>query len=109
MRLLDLDPVWLLDEAGKRVGFTFRSPTNQRCRQSCFPAPVPGHRAQWDLFEKHHGDEEVQGCNPIGSWQIAGGIDAADFATVSVTPSLDGSAGGNWHGFITNGQIVGGI
>ena len=37
------------------------------------------------------------------------GIDVATFETMTVTPSLDGSAAGNWHGFITNGEIVGGI
>ena len=107
MRLLDLAPVWLL-RGGKRVGFTFISPTDSRWRQSCFPDP-PGRRQQWELFEQHHGDDGVQGCNPAQHWTIIGGIDAADFATISVTPSLDGSAGGLWHGFITNGQIMGGL
>jgi hypothetical protein len=42
-------------------------------------------------------------------WQIAGGIENASFQTMTLTPSLDGSPAGNWHGFITNGHIVGGI
>jgi hypothetical protein len=99
MRLLDLDPKWLIQD-GKRVGFTFVSPTNNKWRQSCFPHPPP-RQVQWDLF----GDDDVQGCNPDATWVIAGGIDAADFETMTVTPSLDGSPGGLWHGFITNGQI----
>jgi hypothetical protein len=49
---------------------------------------------------------DVQPCNPDAHWQVAGGLEAADFATLTVTPSLDGSAAGNWHGFITNGEIV---
>ena len=28
-----------------------------------------------------------------------------NFETMSVMPSLDFSASGNWHGFITNGEI----
>lgn len=28
-----------------------------------------------------------------------------DFSTLTVTPSIDASASGNWHGFITNGRI----
>src|SRR5947209_4318799 len=53
--------------------------------------------------------EKMQGCTYGCNWQIAGGIESAEFATMTVTPSLDGSKGGLWHGFITNGEIVGGI
>lgn len=70
MKLTDLDPQWIVRD-GKRIGFTFKSPTKPENRQSCF--------------------------------------DAATFETMTVTPSLDGSAGGLWHGFITNGVIVGGM
>ena len=108
MRLLDLDPVWL-SRAGKRVGFTFKSPTDARWRQSCFVQTVPT-REQWRLFEEAHGEDfEVQGCRPDFAWTVDGGIDAADFSTITVKPSIDGSAGGLWHGFIQNGQIMGGI
>lgn len=103
MRLTDLDPKWLMKD-GKRVGFTFRSPVDGKWRQACFESPPP-RREQWELF----GDDDVQGCNPRAHWSIAGGIDNATFETMTVTPSLDGSAGGLWHGFITNGEIVGGI
>lgn len=107
MRLLDLEPVWLMRD-GKRVGFTFISPIDPKWRQSCFETPPP-EPEQWDLFETHHGDAGVQGCEPDAHWTIAGGIDAADFATISVTPSLDGSKGGLWHGYITKGEIIGGV
>jgi hypothetical protein len=122
MRLTDLDPRWLLDDEGRRVGFYFISPTNPGFRQSCFVAPTE-RRAQFRTFWREAGlldaDEDsrdrhmaramVQPCNPAAKWDIAGGIEAASFETLSVTPSLDGSAGGLWHGFITNGEIVGGI
>jgi hypothetical protein len=103
MRLIELSPKWLIKD-GKRVGFTFVSPTNPQWRQSCFENPPP-RREQWELF----GDDDVQGCNPQAHWIVHGGIDAASFETMTVTPSLDGSAGGLWHGFITNGEIVGGL
>ena len=51
----------------------------------------------------------AQYCNQASGWTVAGGIENATFDTMTVTPSLDGSAGGLWHGFITNGEIVGGI
>ena len=104
MRLVDLDPQWLLKD-GTRIGFTFISPTNPRFRQSCFAMPTP-RRDQWALFEVVHGDAiTIQGCKPECGWTIEGGIEAATFETMTVTPSLDGSAGGLWHGFITNGEI----
>lgn len=118
MRLLDLDPQWLeLD--GKRVGFTFISPKQKPhkradgtlspniWRQSCFAVKLP-HRVQWELFEKA-GHESVQGCNPDCAWTIDGGIEKATFETITVSPSLDGSRGGFWHGHIIDGKIVGGI
>lgn len=108
MRLLDLDPRWLLKD-GKRVGFTFLSPIgkqgNTHWRQSCFAVALPS-REQWDLFSAVHGKGAcVQQCRTDFAWKVAGGIDAADFTTISVKPSIDGSAGGLWHGFITNGNI----
>lgn len=108
MRLIELDPVWLVKD-GKRVGFTFISPTKPPCRQSCFAQAMPSCE-QWALFEQYHGEETmVQGCKPECAWDFKGGIESADFATLTVTPSIDGSAGGTWHGFITKGEIVGGI
>lgn len=113
MKLLDLDPKWIMKD-GKRIGFTFLSPKGgsygkRSYRQSCFPDP-PSRRDQMQLFAAMHGEDViVQGCNPNAHWQIAGGIDNAAFETISITPSLDGSPGGLWHGFITNGLIVGGI
>lgn len=117
MKLTELEPRWLIKE-GQRVGFIFRSPTRQQCWQSCFVASPP-RREQRALFaetlepgdhdDSEYGRPDVQGCSEGTHWTIVGGIDQADFASISVTPSLDGSAGGNWHGFITNGEIVGGI
>lgn len=103
MKLTELSPVWIRKD-GKRIGFTFISPTNRNARQSCFPVP-PTTSEQIDLFDAAHGEDAlVQPCNPVQRWSIAGGIEAATFETITVTPSLDGSAGGLWHGFITNGE-----
>lgn len=108
MRLVDLDPRWLLKD-GARIGFVFRSPTNRAEWQSCFETP-PQTGEQCDLFDDQVGEDEiVQPCNPAARWAVEGGLAAASFETMSVKPSLDGSAGGLWHGCITNGDIVGGI
>jgi hypothetical protein len=118
VRLADLDPQWLMFE-GRRVGFTFISPAQRirrdgtvnptPYRQTCFAERVP-FRDQLEIFEAMFGVPFfVQGCNPECAWTVAGGIDQASFETMTVTPSLDGSAGGLWHGFISNGDIVGGV
>lgn len=110
MRLTELDPRWLTRD-GVRVGFIFRSPTRQDRWQSCFEA-APPRREQWAMFRAELGDGEngdIQGCTEGCHWTVAGGMETADFATLTVTPSLDGSRGGNWHGFITAGEIVGGL
>lgn len=104
MRLVDLDPKWLTMN-GKRVGFTFLSPTGKQgpvhWRQSCFAIAMP-MRAQMQMF----GGDPVQPCKQGVAWTIEGGIENATFETMTVKPSLDGSAGGLWHGHITNGEIA---
>lgn len=122
MRLVDLSPQWLVDN-GERVGFTFLSPTDPKWRQSCFVKPYM-RREQWRLFKEAHfvpgGPEAmVQGCRAECKWTVGstdsvgqfvpGNIENATFDTISVMPSLDGSAGGLWHGHITSGEIKGGL
>lgn len=124
MRLVDLEPKWLIYE-GRRVGFIFRSPTSSKWWQTCFVESFQtmkserGGVGEWEWARNSQAGiietsaPEVgpnwQGCNPGHQWTIAGGIENASFETLTVTPSLDGSAGGLWHGFITDGQIVGGL
>lgn len=104
MRLLDLDPAWLVHE-GRRVGFTFKSPLGSKFRQSCMAVALPS-RVQWALHDAAHGeDAQVQACRPDFAWTIEGGIESATFERMTVKPSIDGSAGGEWHGFITDGNI----
>jgi hypothetical protein len=123
MRLLELDPRWLI-EGGRKVGFVFKCPTDPKWWQTCFfeagrklmcctlevcqnnrdDANCP--HSQLGLVAAADVDPSwVQGCTASCAW----GHGDLDFATLTVTPSLDGSAGGLWHGFITNGEIVGGL
>jgi hypothetical protein len=104
MRLVDLDPKWLIYD-GERVGFTFVSPTNNQYRQSCFSVAFDTH-IQLDMFEEQLGEDvNVQPCNEMAFWTITGD----SFDNLSVTPSINGAYGGLWHGFITDGKIVGGL
>lgn len=128
MRLVDLDPHWLTFE-GRRVGFIFRCPLpgKRDWWQTCFTEKFflfKGRDGEYRYRHKAYSPdsqsgivakcvpeakERFQGCNADHCWSILGGIDAADFKTISVSPSLDGSAGGLWHGHVTNGEIVGGL
>jgi hypothetical protein len=116
MRLLDLDPRWLVKD-GRRGGFIFLSPAGQKgpvwWRQTCFFVPTPFREqcalvweAMVDQAEKDRQFSNWQPCDQACSWAAHG---ALEFESLTVTPSLDGSAGGLWHGFVTNGQITGGI
>jgi hypothetical protein len=134
MRLIELDPVWLTFE-GRRVGFIFRCPIEGKRDQwqTCFvekfylfksragsyssvdtafePDSQCGivHACASDRIRDPGNSCNWQSCNPEHQWTVEGGIENASFETISVTPSIDGSAGGNWHGYVTNGEIVGGI
>lgn len=107
MRLTDLEPRWFSkgDSTGI-AGISFLCP---HCRVSRLgvlvdhSAPhvvaVPGDA---DITHTPH-NEEV--------WQITGdaptfdGLNHGGFDNVTLTPSVDSSKFGHWHGFITNGNI----
>jgi hypothetical protein len=137
MRLTELEPRWLMFE-GRRVGFIFRCPLPAKRDnwQTCFVEQFRMFSSRSGEYLKGADGEWLgsapdsqcgiitaccpdinppgsacrwQGCKPDFQWTVAGGIEAATWDTLTVTPSLDGSAAGNWHGFITNGEIVGGL
>lgn len=116
MKLIDLEPQWL-EKEGKRVGFVFISPV-QRVRHDGSTNPVPRRLScfavplsmieQEELFQSHLGEDIAQAtllCRNHYAWTIQGGIATATFETMTVTPSIDASGAGLWHGFITNGEI----
>ena len=101
-RLTDLDPFWLVKD-GRRVGFSFVCPADSRWRQIVLAERVKTSE-QWALTNavRPHSAENTQTAGV--SWTIAGGIENASFDTMTVTPSVDGSAGGLWHGWIRDGE-----
>lgn len=104
MKLIELEPKWLLRD-GKRVGFLFRNPVRAKWWTSCFFDPTPTDE-QERLIEGLLGSDPLcQNCNPGCGWKVVDGTpEAADFASISIAPSLDGGTG-FWHGHITNGEI----
>lgn len=110
-RLADLEPRWLEWE-GRKVGMMLRCPHCRTTWLSCFfEAGIPTFGGaerrmpnQFGLFETVIGDaaDEAIPCDKAAAWKRNGD----DFATMSVTPSLDASAAGHWHGSITNGEVA---
>lgn len=113
MRLAELEPQWL----GSRQGILFRCPTSRARWLTVFFAPTPrkeqyrmwAEATQRRLDADGYPDDDgtyVVFCKRDCGWRIVGG---STFDDISIQPSLDASASGNWHGHITNGEIHGGI
>lgn len=112
MKLVELDPRWIEYE-GRKVGFVFLCPhcfPKQRQWLSCFFEPfsvLNGGKEpnQYHFFEQAIPSEEeaeqAVGCNKRASWTKT----SEDFGNISVMPSIDASAAGHWHGFVTNGEV----
>lgn len=99
MKLTDLGPEWLTPDM-----FIFRSPAGRGDLLTCKRVPM-GAREQCDAISSFadgkYREKVVVRTVPEMSWAFEGN----DFSTLTVTPSIDASASGNWHGFITNGEI----
>lgn len=105
MRLSELEPRWLTPNL-----FIFDCPhcvgiiTDKKARLTCKNVVMPFNE-QYYLFEKLYGEgwnHLIVGCKDDMAW----GFSTTDFETITVTPSLDASASGHWHGNIQNGNIV---
>jgi hypothetical protein len=95
MRLIDLDPRWYVFEAGgPRVGLTFECP---HCRSERLGVTFHhrGHEAIEDAY--------IAAKHPTAHvWTLEGD----SFENLTLSPSVDASSSGHWHGFVTNGEIT---
>lgn len=96
---MDLMPRWIHPHL-----FVFLCPHCQGVFLTCKNAVMSRHE-QCEVTENDaiglHGVTVVL-CDPEMAWNYPSG---ADFNTISVTPSLDASASGHWHGTIESGAI----
>ncbi len=97
MRLTELSPEWI----GDKKGIMFLCPCCRKTELTCYFEPTP-MKSQMITAAKmrpnNHGD--IVPVNPASAWVRQGD----DFDTLSITPSVDASKSGHWHGFITNGE-----
>lgn len=97
MRLLELQPRWIHPNV-----FIFLCPCCKKWLISCKNV-VMSSEAQWQLLERvggWRGDHLIL-TKPLCAWSVTG-----DFTNLTVRPSIDASAAGHWHGFITNGEVT---
>jgi hypothetical protein len=104
MKLTELEPEWIIPDM-----FIFKNPTGGKDWLTCKRIPMP-MKEQYSIIYGDFMDgrtktkwvgKTVVMTNPDCAWKFEGN----DFNTLTVTPSIDASASGNWHGFITNGEI----
>ena len=98
MRLIDLKPRWYaLEEGGPRVGLSFLCP-HCMSQRLCVSFHHKGRELMDDTYiHAHHGGDEREHI-----WNLDS---AEDFNTLTLSPSIDASKSGHWHGFIQGGEI----
>jgi len=96
--------------------FIFLCPHCREIWLACTTVPFM-FKHQRELFEKEFGDDwpfKVVPANPDFAWTVSSWWNSQTpneiaeeeiFMSLSVTPSIDASASGHWHGFITQGEI----
>jgi hypothetical protein len=107
MKLTDLEPRWFsTGDSMQLEGISFLCPHCRQSRLGVLISNAPPHTISvpYDEDITHlPSDRQV--------WQISGaaptfdGMNHGGFDNVTLTPSVDASKSGHWHGFITNGEI----
>lgn len=99
MRLVDLEPRWL--EPGKL--FAFRCPHCKSTWLTCTLVEMK-FRDQCVITARELPDNQgdIVPCK-LFAWTMT---DGPSFETVTISPSIDASASGHWHGHIKAGAIA---
>lgn len=96
MKLSELEPRWISE-----TRFAFKCPHCKLIFLTCQTEPTDMSK-QCAENEAALGEDAVYApCNPASKWTV----DGRDFDSIHVRPSIDASAAGHWHGFISNGEI----
>ena len=120
MKLTELAPRWCADfdaPADAKQGISFLCPHCKVRRLAIwFDVPICGSQpvkasdftnrcAMGNDPDYSHPERDshigINRNHPLGNWHRTG----ETFETLSLSPSVDASAFGCWHGFITNGEV----
>lgn len=98
MRLAELNPRWfVLEDGGPRVGLTFECP---HCRTQRLG--VVFHHGASAAIEDQYILARLGADGTRHIWDLSG---QDNFETLTLSPSVDCSASGHWHGHVQNGEI----
>jgi hypothetical protein len=96
MRITELSPEWI----GDKKGIMFLCPCCKDMTLTCYFEATPmKQQMQTAAIMRPNNHGKIVPVNPKFAWTRQGD----DFETLTITPSVDASASGHWHGFITNG------
>ena len=113
MKLTDLSPRWFAEDGRHGQGLTFECPccrgTPNAVRLAAAFAPTldggpPINLTPKVLFPALWPPPEAPGTSTVPPgihWQRSG----ETFEDLTLSPSIDASAAGHWHGFVTSGAI----
>lgn len=106
MRLTELRPRPVCDAEGRKgMGLSFNCPSCRTQRLSIWYAnPMDGGPARQLLPIMPDLPEDIKRLYTSynNRWLRTG----EDFETLSLSPSVDATSAGHWHGFITNGNVT---
>lgn len=103
MRLTELRPRWLVNEPGRKL-FIFLCPHCRNRWLSCKTFALDVGK-QLELFAAAVKTEEIKTVVPMRQevcWKLTG---EASWDTITVSPSIDASPSGDWHGHIKHGGV----
>lgn len=115
MKLVDLHPRWFAVQGRHGQGVVFDCPhcpggVTRLAVAFKNPldggAPIPLHNeALYRLIDPAYWDGDAKSMETVPPgvhWMRTG----ETFETLSITPSVDASASGHWHGYVQNGQTT---
>ncbi|SRR5260370_31587532 len=110
MKLIELEPRWIHHNV-----FVFLCPHCRGILLVCKNVEM-SEAEEYAILEKEFGEDWntlIVPARASFAWSISGSVppepNMAFPLDLTVTPSIDASASGHWHGFITKGEIVEGI
>jgi len=98
MRLTDLEPrFFVVGSNAQPVGITFNCP---HCHESGQRLAIALHMDGTNFDPDPKNDQQFATDERV--WTITSGD---SFSNLTLTPSVDASSSGHWHGHITNGEV----
>lgn len=107
MRLTELAPRWLMHEGNPHAALAFKCP---HCRDTWLTCTLVEMTFKQQCAAIIAGglNEKMEAADVVTCETLAwSATNVPNFEQLTITPSLDASKSGHWHGHITAGAIVG--